>query len=115
MRTVIVKQLPDALGSNQEQSFWLDLKSCMNVDRPFLVLDCSRLGQIDKQVVHLLLQCLEEALKRNGDVRLAGASAAVREMLESSGASRLFTIFDSSDSAVESFHALCREQGVRKH
>ncbi|MGA7340593.1 MAG: STAS domain-containing protein [Terracidiphilus sp.] len=103
-RSVIVKQVPETLSASQERSFWLDLDACMNAVRPCLVLDCSRFSQIDKRAVHLLLRCLEEALKRNGDVRLAGATPEVKAMLESIGANRLFRTFDSNADAIRSFH-----------
>jgi anti-anti-sigma regulatory factor len=43
----------------------------MNNDRAYIVLDCSKVGVMDRSAIYLLLCCLEEAMKRNGDVKLA--------------------------------------------
>ena len=76
----------------------------MSDRRPGLVLDCSALSQMDKPVLHLLLSCLEEAMKRNGDARLAAVSPSAQVVLKMIGADRLFQIFASSAEAVDSFH-----------
>jgi anti-anti-sigma regulatory factor len=59
---------------------------------------------MDKPVLHLLLSCLEEAMKRNGDARLAAVSPSAQVVLKMIGADRLFQIFASSAEAVNSFH-----------
>jgi len=67
------------------------------------VLDCSRVRAFDQSAAHLLLCCLEEAMKRNGDVKLAGISAATSAVLELSGLDRLFETYDTNTEAVNSF------------
>lgn len=103
-RTVAVKQLPELLDSEGWRLFVLELEQSINVARPRLVLDCSNLRKMDRTAIHLLLCCLEEAMKRNGDVRLAGVSQDSRTTLESLGVDSLFQIFDLSSEAVVSFH-----------
>jgi anti-anti-sigma factor len=103
MRTVVVKQVPATLNAKQERLFFLELKNSLNVERPCIVLDCSNISHMDKAVVHLLLCCLEEAMKRNGDVRLAAISAATGAILRHTGVDRLFEIFDTNAEAVSSF------------
>jgi anti-sigma B factor antagonist len=99
-RAVTVKQLPEQLSVKQERAFFREVESSMNVDRPCIVLDCCHVRQLDGSVIHLLLCCLEEAIKRNGDVKLAalpsGAEAAA-------ALTRLFEIFDTTADAVKSF------------
>ena len=75
----------------------------MNVERPSIVLDCARLREMDQHGLHLLLCCLEGAIKRNGDVRLAALTPTAMVNLETSGIDRLFRIFASTDEAAESF------------
>ena len=106
IRPVAVKQLPEKLDAKQGRLFFSELESCMNVDRPCLVLDCSRVRLLDSAAVHLLLCCLEEAMKRNGDVKLAGIPAGATEVLELSGIARLFEVYDSNAEAVSSFRRL---------
>jgi anti-anti-sigma regulatory factor len=83
--------------------FLRELEGCLNVARPCVVLDCSQARQMDKPLLHLLLSCLEETLKRNGDVRLAALSPEARTSLRLSGIERLFKIFDTTAEAVDSF------------
>jgi len=71
--------------------------------RPAVVLDCSRVGQIDKPMIHLLFCCLEEAMKRNGDVRLAGIRPEIWPALQAAGVGRLFRIFPSNREAASSY------------
>jgi anti-anti-sigma factor len=103
-RTVTIEQLPEITRENQGRHFLSRIRDRMKDRRPSLVLDCSGLNQVDKRVLHLILSCLEEAMKRNGDVRLAAVSPSVQAMLKAVGADRLFQIFASSVDAVNSFH-----------
>jgi len=50
-----------------------------------------------------LLCCLEEAMKRNGDVKLAAIPDGVRALLEHTGAGRVFEGFDTTAEALDSF------------
>ena len=102
-RAVAVKQLPEKLNGKHGRLFFNELESCMNVDRPSIVFDCSRVLQMDKVAIYLLLCCLEEAIKRNGDVKLAAIPMEARMMLELCGADRLFEICETNAQAVRSF------------
>jgi anti-sigma B factor antagonist len=102
-RPVAVMQLPEQLGKKEARQFARQVERCMNISRPYLVLDCSNV-QLDKSVVYLLLGCLEEALKRNGDVKLVGIPLATDAILGSTGTNQLFEIFDTTAEAVNSFH-----------
>lgn len=103
---VVVKQVPERLNENGGRLFFNELESCMNVDRPSIVFDCSKVSQMDRASIILLLCCLEEAIKRNGDVKLAAISAEARAMLKLSAADRLFEIFDTAAEAASSFRQL---------
>lgn len=74
----------------------------MSAERPAIVIDCSQLQSLDRSSMCLLLHCLEKAMKRNGDVRLA-VKPGGREDLSALGLDRLFRLFDTSEQAVESF------------
>jgi anti-anti-sigma regulatory factor len=105
-RPVTVLQLPERLGVKERRSFLREVEDRMNMERPYLVLDCSNISQLDTSVVYLLLRCLEEALKRNGDVKLAGIPLITEVMPGLTGINRLFEIFDATADAVNSFHQL---------
>jgi anti-sigma B factor antagonist len=103
-RKVTVEQLPEITSEDQGRCFLARIQARMSDRRPSLVLDCSGLSQMDRPVLHLLLSCLEEAMKRNGDVRLAALSPSAQAMLKLIGADRLFQSFSSNADAVDSFH-----------
>jgi anti-sigma B factor antagonist len=104
--TVAVKQLPEKLGVQHGRVFFREVESCLNCDRPRVVLDCSKLLQLDSAGIHVLLRCLEEAMKRNGDVKLAALPSMAAATLELTGVNRLFEIFDNTADAVSSFQQL---------
>jgi anti-sigma B factor antagonist len=106
MHTVAVKELPETLNAKRGRLFFDELESCVNVDRPRLVLDCSNVQQMDSSALHLLLCCLEEAMKRNGDVKLAGIREGARIVLALTGLDRLFEIYETNADAVNSFRRL---------
>lgn len=103
---VIVKQLPEKLSVKRGQGFFRDVESCLNSDRPRVVLDCSKIQQLDSAGIHVLLRCLEEAMKRNGDVKLAALPSVAEATLEVTGVNRLFEIFPTVGEAVSSFRQL---------
>jgi anti-anti-sigma factor len=103
-RPVAVMQFPELSKKREVRNFAREVERCMDVTRPFVVLDCSNVRHLDKAVVHLLLGCLEEAMKRNGDVKLVGVPLTAEAVLGSTGANRLFEIFDTTADAVNSFH-----------
>ena len=98
-----IARLPDQTEMVQKAAIYNDLESCINVDRPAVVLDCSPLGVLDSPTLHLLLCCLEEAMKRNGDVRLAALRPELRSVLHSTGVDFLFQCFETINEAVESY------------
>ena len=104
VRSVAVRKLPEHISGEQRQAVYRDLESSINVDRPAVVLDCSMLRDLDNSAIHLLLCCLEEAMKRNGDVRLAAVRPEVRNVLEAAEVDCLFQTFADVSEAVDSFH-----------
>lgn len=101
---VTVKRFPEILGAGKGQTFLRELSPYLTVNHPCLVIDCSLLRKPDTAMLHLLLCCLEEAMKHNGDVRLAVVSPDAGAILKSTGIDRLFRIFDSIADAETSFN-----------
>ena len=102
-RRVMVMRLPEAPGGKQGRLFLRDLQTRMDADRPRVVLDCSSVLHLDKAAVNLLFCCLEEAMKRNGDVKLAVLPPGSENTLEITGANRIFEIYDTTAEAVDGF------------
>ncbi len=103
---VAVKQLPARSSAKHRLSFLREIQGSMDAHRPRMVLDCSNTRELDRQAVYLLLCCLEEAMKRNGDVKLAALPPGAGAILEVTGVKRLFDIYDTTADAVNSFHFL---------
>jgi anti-anti-sigma factor len=106
MRTAVVKQLPEKMTARQARALCREIEASMTMSRPHVVLDCSRTRQLDRIAIHLMLCCLEEAMKRNGDVSLAAVPRGAEQLLEATGVTRLFSIFETTEQAVSGFHRM---------
>jgi len=103
---VIVMELPENLNHAEGKAFMADIQPLLEGHRPRIVLDCSQVQQMDSAGIEMLLQCMEEAMKRDGDLKLAALSPASAAILELMRVDRLFEVFESADEAVRSFHAV---------
>jgi anti-sigma B factor antagonist len=103
---VVVMQVPENLDAGEVNAFMGELGPLLESNRPRIVLDCSQVRSIDSAGVEALLQCLEEALKRDGDLKLASLSPEAEVILELMRVARVFESFQTSDEAVRSFNAL---------
>jgi anti-sigma B factor antagonist len=103
MRPVTVHRVPEQVTVAEERTFLRELERYVETGRPRLVLDCSGVRRMDEAAIHLLLSCLEEAMKRRGDVKLAALGPGAEAMLRFSGAGRLFEIYPSTADAVRSY------------
>lgn len=104
-RPVIVMQVPESFYESQASIFRKELKDRLNAERPRIVLDCSEIKHIDSSGVEMLLHCMDEAMKRDGDVKLAAVAPGSAVILELMKVDRLFEVFESAEEAVRSFHA----------
>ena len=106
-RSVSVLKLPKQSGGKEVETFLREMRGCLSSDRPQLVVDCSAAARLDRAHILHLLSCLEEAMKRNGDVKLAAVppelGSGERDVI---GVRRLFESFETAQAAVNSFHQL---------
>lgn len=102
-RVVTVLRVPDNLRWKRRRSFLREVQACMIEGRPRIVLDCSGLRHVDSSALRLLLYCLEEAMKLNGDVKLAALPSGSEQILETTGAIRIFDFYGTTADAVNSF------------
>lgn len=100
---VIVMELPETLNHVEVKYFLNELQPLLEVERPSLVLDCSQIQHMDSAGVEMLLHCLEQAMKRDGDLKLAAVSPASSVILELMRVDRLFEVFETTEAAVRSF------------
>src|SRR5436305_14272568 len=102
-RPVIVKRMPARLNLRESRAFVRDVQPLINTDRPQIVFDLSQVQQLDAAGVEMLLQCMSEAMKRDGDLKLAALSPQAAIILEMTRTDRLFEIYNTSSDAVRSF------------
>ncbi len=115
-KPVVVKQLPEILDIKHSEALLQELAPLFENDHPRLVFDFSGVRHLDSAGVEMLLRCVEEAMKRNGDLKLAAVSPQVNVILEMTRIDRLFEIFDNSNDAVESYHRfLARNSQVENY
>src|SRR5215470_5882151 len=102
-RPVIVKRMPERVNARTAREFMRDVQPFLTADRPQVVFDFSQVKQLDASGVEMLLHCMSEAHKRDGDLKLAALSAQASVVLELTRTERLFEIYETSTDAVRSF------------
>jgi anti-anti-sigma factor len=100
---VIVMQLPEQLTHMEVGKFLGELQPLFESDCPRVVLDCSQVWHIDSAAVETLLHCVQEAMKCDGDLKLAAVSPASGTIKELMRLDRLFETFVTTEEAVRSF------------
>jgi anti-sigma B factor antagonist len=103
-RSVIVRRLPKNLDLAQMHLFLREIEPVLKSDRQQLVFDLSEVRRMGSGGVDLLLHCMEEVMKGNGDIKLAAISPQAAVILELTGVDRLFEVFDNAADAIESFY-----------
>jgi anti-sigma B factor antagonist len=111
---VIVMELPEKLTSAEANQLCAELQPLLEGDRPRIVLDCSQLEQMDWAGIETLLHCMEEAMKRDGDLKLAALTPTAAAMLELMRVDRLFEIFETANQAVHSFQTVAPVEAAQE-
>ncbi|HYG97831.1 MAG TPA: STAS domain-containing protein [Terriglobales bacterium] len=102
-RPVVVKHMPERVNVKQARVFLRDVEPLITSDRPQIVFDLSSVKQLDAAGVDMLLQCMSEVMKRDGDLKLAALSPHAAVILELTRTDRLFEIYETTADAVRSF------------
>jgi len=103
---VVVMQVPEMLNVEEVHNFMQELGPLLDSNRPRVVLDCSQVCTMESAGVEMLLRCLEEVLKRDGDLKLAALSPEAEVILELMRVARVFETFQTCEDAVRSFQAI---------
>ncbi len=102
-RPVIVKRMPERINLQQAREFLREVQPLLSSDRPQLVFDFSSVRRMDAAGVDMLLECMADVMKYDGDLKLAALSPPAAVVLELTRADRLFEIYDTVSDAVRSF------------
>jgi anti-sigma B factor antagonist len=101
-----VMEAPENLNYSEGRTFLAELLPLLQSDRPRIVLDCSQVQHMDSAGIELLLNCMGEAMKHDGDIKLASLSPASAAILELMRVDRLFEVFETAEAATRSFQAV---------
>lgn len=102
-RPVVVKHMPERMNLKHARAFLREVQPLITADRPQVVFDLSAVKQLDAAGVDVLLQCMSEVMKRDGDLKLAALSPHAAVILELTRTDRLFEIYETAADAVRSF------------
>jgi anti-sigma B factor antagonist len=102
---VVVMELPETFNHAEGRKFMDELRPLLEEHRPRIVLDCSQVRHMDSAGIEILLDCMSETMKRDGDLKLARVSPASAAIMELMRVDRLFEVFDSAEEATKSFQA----------
>ncbi len=102
-RPVVVKRVPERLNLREARIFQKEVRPFFRADRPQIVFDMSAVKHLDAGGVDMLLQCMAEASRRDGDLKLASLSPQACLVLELTRTDRLFEIYETATDAVKSF------------
>jgi anti-sigma B factor antagonist len=93
MSAAVVVKLPETLDAKQGRRLERELRTRLGVGSPQLILDLSRVKNIDLSGLQGLLTCLEEVAKQDGGLQLCGVSPEVATLLELTRIDRLMQKF----------------------
>ncbi len=65
---VLIQRLPARFNAGQVRAIMQELQPFLKADRPRVVFDLSQVEEMDAASVDMLLQCMSDASKRDGDV-----------------------------------------------
>jgi anti-anti-sigma factor len=102
-KPVVIKRLPAVMNNGGAKKFFSEVLPLLRSDRPQLVFDLSQVTEIDVAGVEVLLRCMREVMRGDGDLKLASLSAPAATVLELTRADRLFEIYETSTDAVRSY------------
>lgn len=85
----VVVNLPEQVTAKQTRTLMRDLREQLNVDQPCVVLDLSEVRQMDTAGLDLLLECLQQTVRRDGTIRVRGISPEAATVLELTGVDQI--------------------------
>jgi anti-anti-sigma factor len=105
MRTVPATKmhLPKSSDGTSHRSFLRDIKKLMQGSRqPRLVFDLSEVKQINPQSIDLLLQCVDQAERSDGEVSVVGVTPETAVILELTQAATVLNVSSLASEAADS-------------
>lgn len=114
-RPVFVKRVPKRFDREHAIRFYSKAQQLLNSNRPQIVFDMSKTAYMDSRGGDILLRCLREAMKCDGDVKLAGLTPLVSIVLELTRVGPFFEAYENTTSAAKSFDSFLPNVGFHPH
>jgi anti-anti-sigma regulatory factor len=93
---ISVRRLPETNDPASHRSFLREIRAFMdNAREPRLIVDLSAVQQIPLESIDLLLECVEQAERSDGQVSVTGLSDETAVMLELTQATSVLNVFPS--------------------
>lgn len=93
MSSAVVVKMPEALDARNARKLGRELKSKLSAQSSFVVLDLSRVKDIDLSGIDGLLTCMEEVARLDGSLQLSGVSPEIATLLELTRVNQLMQKF----------------------
>jgi len=93
MSSAVVVKMPEALDARNARKLGRELKSKVAAESPLVVLDLSRVKDIDLSGIEGLLTCREEVALQDGSLQLSGVSPEIATLLELTRVNQLMRKF----------------------
>jgi anti-sigma B factor antagonist len=90
------------LDAHSAEDYRPKLVELLGPGRTYLVGDLEQLQYISSAGLNLLIHICREARKNGGDFRLAGVQSYVREILDLTGYTKIFKLYDTVEQATAS-------------
>ena len=102
-RPVIVKRVPETMNSSEARAFHKGISAVLSSDRPQIVFDVSKTKHVDSVGISVLVRCIRQAMRHDGDIRMSGVLPQIAVIFELTRIGRLFEMYESSTAAAKSF------------
>jgi anti-sigma B factor antagonist len=87
------------LDADSAESYRPQIQPLFGANPCYLVADLAELKYISSAGLNLLMYVYREARKQGGEFRLAGVQTYVKEILDLTGYTKIFTLYDTVEQA----------------
>jgi len=101
--SAIMIKLPEVFGAKEARKLGRELSGKITSEEPCVIVDLSRVKQIDLAGVEGLLHCMEEIAKKDGALQLRGISPEAATMLELTRMNQLFQKFPTFPADAQTY------------
>jgi anti-anti-sigma factor len=102
-KPVLVKRVSEKMNYRRAREFYDSVLPALLSDRPQVVFDMAKTRQVDSTGIAVLLRCVCQAMKGDGDIKLARVSSQAAVVFELARIGQLFEMYENPTVATNSF------------